>query len=155
MSRGQRAPSQRQLRVGEELRHAIASILERGDIHDPEVAGKPVTVTEVSVSPDLRNATVFVVPLGGGDPQPVLAGLKRARSYLRHEVARMVQLRVAPDLSFVADGTFDNASRIEALLSSPEVRRDLRQEGGHDLGAGDIDSDIRTADDHEGQDDGA
>lgn len=140
MSRGHRAPSQRQLRVGEELRHAIATILERGDIRDPDVAGRPVTVTEVTVSPDLRNATVFVVPLGGGDVGSLLAGLKRVRPYLRHEVARTVQLRLVPDFSFRADTTFDNAGRIEALLHSPEVARDLDGEG--------------VADDYEGGDDG-
>ncbi|PKU23335.1 30S ribosome-binding factor RbfA [Telmatospirillum siberiense] len=147
MSRGQRAPSQRQLRVGEELRHAIANILERGDIRDVDVAGRPVTVTEVSVSPDLRNATVFVIPLGGGENASLLAGLKRVRPYLRHEVARMVQMRMVPDLSFVADTTFDNASRIEALLHSPEVRRDLGEEPAED-------GETRTESD-EGQDDGA
>jgi ribosome-binding factor A len=141
MSRGQRAPSQRQLRVGEELRHAIANILERGDIRDPDVAGRPVTVTEVSVSPDLRAATVFVIPLGGGDSASLLAGLKRVRPYLRHEVARMVQLRLVPDLSFAADTTFDAASRIEALLLSPEVRRDVDA--------------TRADDDDPGPDDGA
>jgi ribosome-binding factor A len=102
MSRGQREPSQRQLRVGEELRHMIASILERGDIRDGDVAGRPVTVTEVTVSPDLRNATVFVVPLGGGDVASLLAGLKRAKPFLRHELARKVQLRLVPDLAFAS-----------------------------------------------------
>ena len=125
MAKGPRPPSQRQLRVGEELRHVIASVLERGDIRDADVAGRPITITGVKVSPDLRNATVFVVPLGGGDPAPVLAGLKRVRSYLRHELAKAVQLRVVPDLSFAADVSFDAAERIEALLRSPEVRQDL------------------------------
>jgi ribosome-binding factor A len=147
MSRGYRQPSQRQLRVGEELRHAIAHILERGDIRDPDVAGRPVTVTEVKVSPDLRNATVFVVPLGGGETDNLLAGLRRARPHLRHEVARMVQLRLAPDFTFVADDTFDQASRIEALLSTPEVQRDLAD--GFDLDG------PRQAGDPEGLDDGA
>lgn len=142
MSRSQKPPSQRQLRVGEELRHAIATILERGDIRDPDVAGRSVTVTEVSVSPDLHNATVFVVPLGGGETAGLLAGLKRVRPFLRHEVARMVQLRVAPDFSFVADTTFDTASRIEALLHSPDVLRDV--ESGH---GGDSDPDGRFLDD--------
>ena len=145
MSRGNKAPSQRQLRVGEELRHVIANILERGDIRDPDVAGRPVTVTEVSVSPDLRNATVFVVPLGGGDTASLLAGLKRVRPYLRHEVARAVQLRVVPDFFFAADDTFDNASRIETLLNSPEVRRDV-------VG---FDMDQHGAEEVEGRDDGA
>lgn len=125
MGKGPRPPSQRQLRVGEELRHVIASVLERGDIRDPDVAGRPITVTGVKVSPDLRNATVFVVPLGGGDPAPILAGLKRVRPYLRHELAKAVQLRVVPNLSFAADVSFDAAERIEALLRSVEVRQDL------------------------------
>lgn len=145
MSRGNKPPSQRQLRVGEELRHVIASILERGDIRDPDVAGRAVTVTEVSVSPDLRNATVFVVPLGGGDTASLLSGLKRVRPYLRHEVAKSVQLRVVPDFSFAADDTFDNASRIEALLNSPQVRRDV--EAFH--------IDDHEAEEDEGRDDGA
>ncbi len=117
--------SQRQLRVGEELRHAIARILERGEIRDPDVAGKNVTVTEVTVSPDLRQATVFVVPLGGGDPGPLLTGLRRVAPFLRHEVGRLVQLRVLPDFSFQSDTSFDRAQRIEEILNSPEVRRDL------------------------------
>ncbi|HIJ63766.1 MAG TPA: 30S ribosome-binding factor RbfA [Rhodospirillaceae bacterium] len=126
MSRaGRRPPSQRQLRVGEELRHAIARILERNEIRDPDVAGRPVTVTEVSVSPDLSHATVFVVPLGGGDSTSLVAGLKRVRAYLRHEVATMVQLRVTPELVFAPDVSFERASRIDALLASPVVRRDI------------------------------
>jgi ribosome-binding factor A len=120
-----REPSQRQLRVGEELRHALARIIERGEIRDPEVARRGVTVTEVSVSPDLRQATVFVVPLGGGEIAPLLAGLKRAAPFLRREVARHVQLRMAPEFAFAADDSFDRAERIDELLNSPAVRRDL------------------------------
>jgi ribosome-binding factor A len=125
MSRGHKPPSQRQLRVGEELRHVIAAVIERGDFRDPDLAGKAITVTEVRVSPDLRNATVFVVPLGGGDASAILKGLKRAKAYLRHELAQAMDLRVVPDLSFEPDLTFDEASRIESLLRSPAVRRDL------------------------------
>jgi ribosome-binding factor A len=139
--------------VGEELRHVIANILERGDIRDPEVAGRTITVTEVSVSPDLRNATVFVVPLGGGISPELLAGLKRARPFLRHEIARSVQLRLVPDLSFAADTTFDTASRIDALLRSPDVRRDVEGSVERDLTA--IDEDPHRIDGDEGQDDGA
>lgn len=120
---GQR--SQRQLRVGEELRHAIARILERGEIRDPDVAGRTVTVTEVTVSPDLRAATVFVVPLGGGETAPLLAGLKRVAPFLRRAVAHEVKLRVVPEFSFQADTSFDEAERIERILRSPAVRRDL------------------------------
>ena len=147
MNRGNRQPSQRQLRVGEELRHAIATVLERGDVRDPDVAGRPVTVAEVTVSPDLRNATVYVVPLGGGDSAKLLVGLKRVRPYLRHEVARMVQLRLVPDLSFAADTSFDQASRIEALLHSPEVRKDVE--------AVVEDEAVWPAEGQEGRDDGA
>lgn len=125
MPRGQKPPSQRQLRVGEELRHIISSIIERGDIRDPDLAGRAITVTEVRISPDLKNATVFVVPLGGGEVDVVVKGLKRARAFIRHEVARQVDLRVAPDLFFEADTSFDEASHIDALLRRPDVRRDL------------------------------
>ena len=125
-----RAPGQRQLRVGEELRHALAWILERGDIRDPALAGRPVTVTEVRVSPDLRNATVYVVPLGGGETAEAetLDGFKRVRAYLRHELAHRVHLKYVPDLSFALDDTFDAADRIDAILHSPDVARDLDQE---------------------------
>lgn len=128
MPRGEKAPTQRQLRVGEELRHAIANVIERGEIRDPDLQGRLITVTEVRVSPDLRNATVFVVPLGGGDVAPILVGLKRAKAYLRHEISRSVQLRAVPDLVFHPDTTFDEATRIDDLLRSPVVRRDLEHE---------------------------
>ena len=88
--RESRAPSQRQLRVGEELRHVLAHVLERGDLRDPGLAGVTVTVTEVRVSPDLRNATAYVVPLGGGAAEDVLGALARARPYLRRKVADAV-----------------------------------------------------------------
>ena len=146
MNRRQKEPTQRQLRVGEELRHAVAHILERGDIRDPDVAGRLITVTEVSVSPDLRNATVFVVPLGGGETANLIAGLKRARPYLRHEVARQVKLRLVPDFSFAADESFDRADRIEALLHSPEVIRDVDAAAAED--------DDSSDEGFEGRDDG-
>ncbi len=134
MAKGQgRAPSQRQLRVGEELRHVLAAALERGDVHDPALAGRAVTVTEVRVSPDLRNATVFVMPLGGGDEGPVMQALARARPFLRRVVARQVQLRYTPDLRFEVDRSFDTADRIERLLQRPEVRRDV---AGDEAGGG-------------------
>ncbi|MBI3446034.1 MAG: 30S ribosome-binding factor RbfA [Magnetospirillum sp.] len=133
MPRGTKPPSQRQLRVGEELRHAIAMVIERGEFRDPDLQGRPITVTEVRVSPDLRNATVFVVPLGGGEVQPILDGLKRAKAFLRHEISRMVQLRAVPDLWFQPDTTFDTASRIDAVLNSPEVRRDIEHRSEEDF----------------------
>lgn len=126
MNRGLRPPSQRQLRVGEELRHVIAAILERGDIRDPDVAGRAVTVTEVSVSPDLRQAAIYISPLGGGDASSLLAGLNRAKPYFRRELARTVRLRLVPNLNFLADTSFDYANHIENLLHSPEVARDLK-----------------------------
>jgi len=128
MPRGHKPPSQRQLRVGEELRHIIARIIERGEFRDPDLLGRAITVTEVRASPDLQNATVFVIPLGGGDCKPILAGLKRAKAYLRHEIGRQIQLRVVPNLSFEEDHSFDEAGKIEAILRSPEVARDLESQ---------------------------
>lgn len=123
--RDSRAPSQRQLRVGEELRHALAWSLEKGEVHDPGLHGVSVTVTEVRISPDLKNATVFIVPLGGGDPTGALEALDRAKAFLRHRVAERVRLRYAPTLTFKADESFDTASRIDSLLHDPRVARDL------------------------------
>ena len=120
-----KSPSQRQLKVGEELRHALAWVLERGELRDPGLAGTPVTITEVSASPDLRRATVFVTPLGGGDPTPVLEALKRAEPFLRQRIAKTVHLRHVPKLSFQADRSFDTAQQIDDLLHRPEVARDL------------------------------
>src|ERR1700757_1766165 len=94
MSRGgMKAPSQRQLRIGEEIRHMLANLLERGDIRDPDVAGKVITVTEVSVSPDLRNAAVYVVEMGGGDITALLTGLKRVAPFFRQQLAKNMALR--------------------------------------------------------------
>lgn len=118
-------PSQRQLRVAEEIRHALALIFERGDFRDPDLASAHMTVTEVRASPDLRHMTVFVTPLGGGDAAPLLAALKRATPYLRGQMAKAVRTKYAPDLVFRADTTIDSAARIEALFHSPEVARDL------------------------------
>ena len=121
-------PSQRQLRVGEEIRHALAMIFERGDFRDPDLASAHVTVTEVRASPDLKHMTVFVTPLGGGDAAPLLAALKRTTPYLRGQVAKAVRTKYAPDLVFRADTTVDAAARIEALFHSPEVARDLERD---------------------------
>jgi ribosome-binding factor A len=124
-ARGQtRAPSQRQLRVGEVIRHALAEILQRGEVHDPELEGIVVTVPEVRVSPDLKSATVYVMPLGGKGTETVLAAFERNKKFLRGEIARKVNLRFAPDLRFRLDETFDEGDRIDALLRSPEVKRD-------------------------------
>lgn len=121
-------PSQRQLRVGEEVRHALAQIFERGDFRDPDLAVAHVTVTEVRASPDLKHMTVFVTPLGGGDAAPLLAALKRATPFLRGQVAKVVRTKYAPALVFRADTTIDAAARMEALFHSPEVQRDLKRD---------------------------
>ena len=118
-------PSQRQLRVGELVRHALADMLVRGDVHDPVIEGHLITVPEVQMTPDLRLATIYVVPLGGRDSDTVLAALERNKRYLRGEIARRVNLKFAPDIRFRIDERFDEAERIEKLLRTPEVRRDL------------------------------
>ena len=129
MSKGEaKAPSQRQLRVGEELRHALAWILEWGEIRDPGLGGVPVTVTEVRISPDLRNATAFVMPLGGGaNTEDVVAALNRAAPFVRRRMGKAVKLRYLPGLNFIADPSFDEAGRIRDLLKDPSVARDLVQ----------------------------
>jgi ribosome-binding factor A len=114
----------RPLRVGEAIRHALSSIFARGELRDPDLAGVSITVTEVRVSPDLMKATAFVAPLGGGDVDTVVAALHRAAPYIRGQVVREVELRRAPELSFVPDTSFDYASRIDAALRQPTVRRD-------------------------------
>ena len=123
-----KAPSQRQLRVGEELRHALAWVLERGDFRDPVLQGNPLTVTEIRISPDLKNATCFFTPLGGGSEEKIaeiMAALERAKGYLRHELASRVNLKYAPRISFEFDRSFDEAGHIDALLHSPEVAADI------------------------------
>ncbi|MGB0671694.1 MAG: 30S ribosome-binding factor RbfA [Rhodospirillales bacterium] len=124
-----REASQRQLRVGEEVRHALAQAFERGELRDPRLAGINLTVTEVSVSPDLKNALVYVVPLGtrGGEAeaQPIVDSLEHARSFLRSFVGKMVRLRHVPQLRFAFDTSFDQADAIDRLLHQPAVARDL------------------------------
>jgi len=118
-------PSQRQLRVGELIRHALAEMLSRGEIYDPVLAAHVVTIPEVRLSPDLRLATIYVMPLGGKDVKEVLAALDRHKKYIRGEIAHEVNLKFAPDIRFMADETFDEADRIDELLRSPKVARDL------------------------------
>jgi len=120
--------SQRQLRVGELIRHALADILQRGDVHDPALEGVVVTVPEVRMSPDLKLATVFIMPLGGRDADAILAAFERNKRFLRGDVAHHVALRYAPELRFRLDTSFDEGDRIEALLRSPEVKRDLGED---------------------------
>ena len=117
--------SQRQLRVGETVRHAVAEILARGEVHDPVLEGHLITVPEVRMTPDLRLATIYVMPLGGRDAKDVLAALERNKRYLRGEIAHRVNLKFAPDIRFQLDERFDEAERIDKLLRTPEVRRDL------------------------------
>jgi ribosome-binding factor A len=122
---GERGPSQRALRVGELVRHALAEMLTRGEVHDPVIEGHLITIPEVRMSPDLRLATVYVMPLGGRDEKEVVAALDRNKRYLRGEIARRVNLKFAPDIRFRADESFGEAERIGKLLQSPEVARDL------------------------------
>jgi len=113
------------LRVGEELRHALTAILRQGGLRDPALQAASITVTEVRVSTDLRNATAFVMPLGGADGANVMAGLRRSAPFIKSLVARNVALRRAPNLVFELDRSFDEADRIAAVLASPAVKRDL------------------------------
>ena len=124
-------PSQRQQRVAELIRHALAEVLQRGDIQDPVLGSHVVTVPEVRMSPDLKLATAYIMPLGGQDEAPVIAALERNRKVLRQEVARRVNLKFAPELRFRRDETFDEAARIDRLLRDERVRRDL-DETDHD-----------------------
>src|SRR5690242_19592581 len=126
------SPSTRPLRVGEEIRHALAEILARGELRDPALAGRSITVSEVRVSPDLMRATVFVTPLGGGDAAGVVKALNHAAPFLRGQVVKAVKLRRAPDLSFTPDMSFDYAQRIEDALRAPAVRRDIDHPAGDD-----------------------
>jgi ribosome-binding factor A len=119
-------PSQRQQRVAELVRHALAEVLQRGDIQDEVLASHVVTIPEVRMSPDLKLATAYVMPLGGRDEKAVLQALDRNRKALRAEVAQRVNLKFAPDLRFLRDETFDEAARIEALLRSDKVQQDIR-----------------------------
>ena len=118
-----RGVSQRRLRVGEELRHALSKILREGECRDPVLENASITVTEVRMSPDLRNATAFVMPLAGANAAGTVAGLKRSAVFLKRLVAREVPLRNTPNLFFALDDLFDQADRISELLARPEVAR--------------------------------
>jgi ribosome-binding factor A len=124
--------SQRQLRVGELIRHAVAEMLTRGDVHDPVIEAHLITIPEVRMSPDLRLATIYVMPLGGRDIEAVLEALENNKRYLRGEIARHVNLKFSPDIRFHADERFAEAERIEKLLRTPAVQRDLKREDGGD-----------------------
>jgi len=123
-----RGHSQRQLRVGEEIRHLLADLLERGNMRDPDLREASITVTSVDVSPDLRNATAFVMPLGGQDEKRLLAAMRRAAPWFRARVGERAGLRYAPEIRFELDRTFDEADRIGALLRRPDVARDVKDD---------------------------
>ncbi|HWD27431.1 MAG TPA: 30S ribosome-binding factor RbfA [Rhizomicrobium sp.] len=123
-----RGPTQRQLRVGEMLRHSLAEVLRQGDIRDPDLVGVSVTITQVKPSPDMRHATVFCEPLGGKNAKEVVAALNRHKGYLRGEIGRTITMKFTPDLRFVEDESFAEAEKIETILKSSRVQRDLQAE---------------------------
>jgi ribosome-binding factor A len=127
-------PSQRQLRVGELIRHALAEMLTRGEVHDPVLEGHLVTIPEVRMSADLRQATIYVMPLGGRDVAEVIEALNHNRKFLRGEIAHRINLKFAPDIRFRVDERFDEAERIEKILRTPRVQRDI--ESGIESGTG-------------------
>lgn len=133
---GNKGPSQRQLRVNELIRHEMAELLRRVELQDEALSGQFITVSEVRTSPDLRHATVFVAPLGGGDPAAIVEGLTRCKRFLRGELGHRLTTKFTPELHFQPDETFDEATRINTILKSGDVARDL-------------------AKDHDGDDDGA
>ncbi|TPV98144.1 MAG: Ribosome-binding factor A [Beijerinckiaceae bacterium] len=118
-------PSQRMLRVAELIRHTVSELLVRSVIGEPLLEGQAVTIPEVRMSPDLKLATIYIMPLGGKNITGVLAALDRHRKFLRGEIARRINLRFAPDIRFKADRSFDYGAKIDALLELPEVKRDL------------------------------
>jgi ribosome-binding factor A len=121
-------PSLRALRVGEQVRHILAEILQRGDVHDDVLASHVVSVTEVRMSPDLRHATIFIKPLLGKDEEEVLKALRTNTAYLQREVAKRIKMKFAAKLKFVGDDSFEEGTHIEKLLRSPTVARDLDTE---------------------------
>jgi ribosome-binding factor A len=118
-------PSQRQLRAGELVRHALVDILRHETLSEPALQGAPVTITEVRVSPDLRHAVCFVEPLGGAHAQEAVEALNRSARFLRGRLGHAIELKFTPDLKFVHDETFDTAAAIDRLLSDPRVRKDV------------------------------
>ncbi|MBB4837651.1 MULTISPECIES: 30S ribosome-binding factor RbfA [Sphingomonas] len=122
--------SVRLLRVGEQVRHVLSEILQRGDVHDEVLAKHMVSITEVRMSPDLRHATVFVKPLLGKDEEVVIKALRTNTAYLQREVAHRVKMKYAAKLKFLADESFDEGSHIDKLLRDPKVAQDLGDEDG-------------------------
>ena len=123
----QKGPTQRQLRVAEEIRHVLSAIFTRNDFRDPDLADARITVTEVRISPDMKNATAFVARLGRSDVDQLIPALKRAAPYLRSLIAPMLKMRAIPALSFQPDTTLEYAMKIDALMHQPEVMRDLEK----------------------------
>ena len=123
-----KAPSQRQLRAGELIRHALVEIFQREDFREPALDGVSVTVSEVRVSPDLKNASVFAAPLGGDRQREVIDALNHAAGHIRGLLGRKIDMKFTPSLKFLSDDTFAEAQRIDALLSRPDVARDLNDE---------------------------
>ncbi len=121
-----KGPSQRQLRAGELVRHALVEVLQRETLRDPALEGVSITVSEVRVSPDLKQASVFAAPLGGQSQEETVAALNRVAPYLRSQLGKKIELKYTPQLKFLSDDTFDEARKIDALLSRPEVARDLK-----------------------------
>lgn len=123
-----KAPSQRMLRVGEMMRHKLSEMLIRGEIHDDVLASHVVTISEVRMSPDMKLATAYVMPLGGQDVKPVIAALEQHKKFIRAEIAHEVNLKYAPDIRFREDESFEEATRIDRLLDSPRVRQDTKKD---------------------------
>ncbi len=136
--------SQRQLRVGEEIRHAMSEVLSRTSFNDPNLEGVIITISEVRISPDLKNATAFVVPLGGADLEAVTKSLNKANGFFRRELSHMLRLRSCPRIGFEPDTSFDEAAKINTLLQSDSVQQDLRHNDDESLAesqAGDDEAD--------------
>jgi ribosome-binding factor A len=123
--KGARAPSQRQLKVGELIRHALADIFFRGEIVDEVLSRHSLTVPEVRMTPDLKLATVYVLPLGGGDAEEAVEHLNKHKRFLRGEVAKRIRMKFMPEIRFKVDTSFEASARIDELLASPKVARDL------------------------------
>jgi len=121
-------PTQRQLRVGEMLRHALAEVLRRDEIRDPDLSGVSVTITQIKPSPDMRHATVFCEPLGGKNAKGVIAALNKHKGFLRGEMGRLIALKFTPELRFIEDESFAEAQKIETLLKSSRVQQDLEKD---------------------------
>ena len=128
-SSSSRAPTQRMLRVAEQIRHVVAEMLARAEIHDEVIASHVITITQVRMSTDLRLATAFVMPLGGKDTEKVIAALEKNRRYIRGRIAQTLDLQFSPDIRFKDDNTFEEAMRIDMLLASPKVRQDTMKKG--------------------------